>query len=663
MKKTLLHRSPIPDGDKAKGMDPTIGPWVRFRLGFAFVCVAGFYGFIGFRLVQLQVLGNATLESLAARQYQKIGSVAPFRLPIYDRNHEELAVSIPASSVFARPKLIRQKRRTAKVLAKVLGGSPAKWLNRLETPKPFVWLHRQLSAETAQQLSGLKLKGIFVEPENKRVYPTGALASQILGFTDIDGKGISGLELSLDGELLEKESRFAVSRDGKGNPSYIDKGYAKQIEERKGMFVTLDRRLQNLVEEELATATETAGAEAIFAVVMDPHTGEIFAMGQRPTFDPNRIRDSSPSTYSNRIISHLFEPGSTMKVLLAAEAIERKLMTRSTLVDCGDGKIVIGKETIHEAEANHRYSLLPLEKVIRFSSNVGAVRIAQTLGASGLRSAMDRFGLLSKTGINLPGEVAAGAKPKDFWIPIHLATAGFGQGISVTPLQMVASYAPFANGGFLVKPRILQGGGDSGKESRRVISPQTAEIMKEILISVTEEKGTGINARIQGIKVAGKTGTAQKYEAGVGYGGHKYFASFIGFLPADKPELLIGVMVDEPKRSYYGAQVAAPLFKRIAERALQILDRLPKREIVKTEIPMIKEEVEDFPLVLTEAGDGKWVMPELKGIAVREALWLLGKKMDRIKVTGNGYLESQSPKAGTIVDAETNISLHFSPAG
>ncbi len=664
---------PCPDAAEA------VGKWMRVRLGFLYVCLAAFFLFVAFRLVQLQVLVNPVLAALAQKQFQKVGKVAPYRQPIYDRNREELAVSIPASSVFARPKLIRSKRKVARALSKILGGAPSRWMARLDTRKSFVWIHRQLGAETAKRLAKLNLAGVFIESENKRIYPNGPLASQVLGFTDIDGNGLSGLELSLNKELLEKETRFPLPRDGKGNPSYIDTKYISAEEAKGGVYVTLDRRLQHAVEEELQRAMDETGARAAYAVVMDPFNGEIFALGQQPGFDPNFASQTPSAAFTNRLLSHLYEPGSIMKPIFAAEAIQDGIMTPETLVDCGQGKLVIGRDTIHEAEARDQFGIIPLEQVIRFSSNVGAVKVAQALGAKRLQGALDRFGLTARTGISLPGETTLQSKAAGFWkVPIQLATAGFGQGISVTPLQIVAAYAPFANGGYLVRPKILLRetlqGGNARMEAKRILTSKTIQAMRRILLSVTEEKGgTGVGVRLPGIRVAGKTGTAQKYEQGIGYGGGKYFSSFIGFLPAEQPELLVGVMVDEPKGKFFSAETAVPLFRRISERSLQILDKVPKQRILaaadgkKALLPLspatLTAAVASETAPMVDVSEGKWIMPDLKGVSVREALRSIGRYLGNVKVSGSGYLDSQAPKPGSVVGTESAVALHFSPTG
>jgi cell division protein FtsI (penicillin-binding protein 3) len=338
-----------------------------------------------------------------------------------------------------------------------------------------------------------------------------------------------------------------------------------------------------------------------------------------------------------------------------------------------------GRVHIHDAEKDHAPGIVPLEKVIKVSSNVGAAKVAAHLGAARVRATLDDFGLTSKTGISLPGEVASPPKPDRAWLPIFLATVGFGQGVSVTPLQMVTAYAPFANGGYRIHPRILlrEGNAPDRLERHRVLSPETVTQMKQILLGVTEKGGTGYSARIPNVAVAGKTGTAQKYEAGAGYASRKFMSSFIGFLPADKPELLIGVFVDEPQGAHTGAQVAAPVFKRIAERSLQILDRAPKRlisseDLAEPPIPMAPlDNSPERPLVnaapkeppMLQSTEEGFVLPDLKGLSMREALRLIGEKVENVKVSGSGYVESQEPKAGTVVRPGSRVALSFSPLG
>ncbi|MGE3760413.1 MAG: penicillin-binding protein, partial [Pseudobdellovibrionaceae bacterium] len=415
---------------------------------------------------------------------------------------------------------------------------------------------------------------------------------------------------------------------------------------------------------ELADAQKHSGAKALHAIVMDPFTGEIISMAQW---------SATPDSYGiNRNVSNLYEPGSFLKVLFAAEAIELGVLKPHSMIDCGLGKITVNGQVLGEAESDHRYGLLPLEKVIQFSSNVGAVRVAQALGDLRVRATLEKYSLTSKTEVQLPGEANSPMKSKHQWTPLLNATVGFGQGVSVTPLQMVAAMAPFANGGYWVRPKILKSEVGSTQaerqELRRVLSGETVRKMRKMLISVTEGKGgTGVRAKIPGFHVAGKTGTAQKYEAGVGYRSGKYFSSFVGFLPADNPQILVGVMVDEPKAPYYASETAAPLFKRIAERTIQVLDRVPTETMVADLEPLPKKKSkkaprEDAPQLIL-SGDGKIVMPNLKGLSLKETLQLVGKHLQDVKISGAGYLETQQPPPGTLVQPETPVELTFTPNG
>ncbi|NBT57743.1 penicillin-binding protein 2, partial [bacterium] len=554
--------------------------WLKVRLGLVSLSFFAFFTLVGFRLVQLQVLPNQDLYDLSKKQFTRTDKKAPFRLPIFDRNHEELAISVPVTSIYAHPKKLSSRKKTALLLSRVLGGQTSKWLQKLDAKKNFVWVQRQISDEKANELKKLKIPGIGIESENKRIYPNGTLAAHVLGYTDIDGNGLSGVELSLNQTLLQERERRKLSKDGKGNTSYFEKNQTRMEEPQAGISLTLDRRIQAMVEQELDKTKSETRAQSVMAVVMNPFNGEILAYAQRPGFDPNTPTQSPTDSQQNKIIQSLYEPGSTLKVLFAAEALEKQTLTSASVLDCGNGKIKVGNTVISESDKKHNHHSLSLEKVIAYSSNVGAVRVAQKVGAQGALDLLERFGLTRKTGVELSGETSGQKKNKEALTPLLVATMGFGQGISTTPLQLISAFSPFANGGFLVSPTILKSSTETDEKSfvkgERIISEETALEIKNMLLSVTEDpKGTGYLAKIPGVRVAGKTGTAQKYDPQTGYKNGKYYSSFIGFLPAENPQFLIGVMVDEPKSEYYASLVASPLFKRIAEHSLHILNRSP----------------------------------------------------------------------------------------
>lgn len=633
--------------------------WMKLRIGAVFFSFFIFLSLVIFRLVQLQVLPNSALSRLSKRQFVKTDQKAPFRIPIVDRNKQELALSVPVSSLYAHPNRIKSRKRTARALAKELGKSTSYWLKKLDPKKNFVWLERQAAEKKASRIKSLKLPGIGVESENKRIYPNGPLAAHVLGFTDIDGNGLSGLELSLNSLILQEKQRLKFSKDGKGNTSYIEKKKLDEVNDSEGIVLTLDRRIQSMVESEVERVRKETKAKAVMAVVMNPKNGEILALAQKPSFDPNHPSQSSTDTLRNKVVQSLYEPGSTLKVLFAADAIEKGLLTPNSEIDCGGGKIKIGKTTISESDKKHQHKRLTLEKVIAYSSNVGAVRVAQTLGVKGTKELVQRYGLDQKTGIELAAESFGQDKPSSEITPLILANMGFGQGISMTPLQLVTAFSPFANGGILVSPTLLREDDENhSTNGERIISEETAEMVKNILVAVTEdEKGTGYQAKISGIQVAGKTGTAQKFDPIQGYKSNKYYSSFVGFLPARDPQLLIGVMIDEPTSQYYASQIASPLFKSIAEQSLYILNRGPAQALSKSQStkPVAQKVLPHFK----ETAKGKWKLPDFTGLSLNEAMTILNKYIDKVEISGNGYVTSQFPQPDSLVDKNTPLKLQL----
>lgn len=634
--------------------------WMRLRMGLIYFSFFSFFGLVTFRLVQLQVLPNSALSKLSKRQFVKTNQKAPYRIPIVDRNHQELAVSIPVSSIYSHPHQLASRKKTARILAKELGKSTSYWLKRLDPKKSFVWLQRQISEEKAQKIKALKLRGIGVESENKRVYPNGKLASHVLGFTDIDGNGLAGIELSLNSLILQEKQRIKFSKDGRGNTSYIEKRKVDSTSETEGLVLTLDRRIQSMVESELDRVQSETKAKAVMAIVMHPKTGEIYSLAQRPAFNPSQPTKSAEDARQNKLIQSLYEPGSTLKVLFAAEALEKDLLKPESILDCGGGSIKIGKTTISESDQKHKHKSLSLRKVLTYSSNVGAVRVAQKIGVKGTKELIQRFGIRQRTGIELSAETSGQERPKSEITPLILANMGFGQGISMTPLQLVTAFSPFANGGFLISPTLLKEDEKSlTPHGERIISEETAELIKNMLVDVTEDpKGTGFQAKIPGIQVAGKTGTAQKFDSDKGYKSDKYYSSFVGFLPARDPQLLIGVMIDEPKSQYYASQIASPLFKTIAEQSLHILNQGPAQALVETPQKGNPPRERNIPK-FTQTSSGKWKLPDLKGLSLQEAVTLLNKYIEKVEISGNGYVFAQSLAPGSLIDRSSDLKIEL----
>jgi len=632
---------------------------LKLRLAVIYSCFFLFFVLIFLRLIQLQILNNPGLDELAKKQFNKTEKVSPYRLPIFDRNGEELAVSIPSVSIFARPKLIKDKYKSAIILSRITGEDYGKIISKLNSDKNFVWISRQIDKTKSAKITKLKkLRGIYTVLEHKRVYPNGQLAAHILGFTDIDGNGISGIELSLNKELLSKPLVILSTKDGKGKPSYI-KNNLELWKNKPGISLTIDKRIQFGVEEEIEIAKKELDAESIFAIIMNPINGQILAMAITPTFDPNFPNKFPLHLHVNKIISHLFEPGSVMKVFFIAEGIEEGLITPNSSIDCGKGRLKIGRKVFTEAEKSHSFNFLSVKNVIKHSSNIGAINIVRELGADKISSVLQKFGFTQKTEIELPGETMANIKPESYWTKIHMATSAFGQGISVTPLQLISAYTPFANGGFWVRPQLIRSSTENRLNVKRIISKQTALEIRKILMSVVEEDGgTGSKARIKKIKVGGKTGTAQKYIQGEGYRSKKYFSSFIGFFPADAPKLLMAVMINEPKKKYYASETAAPLFRKIAERILQYTDINENYLLTNNSKADIQTKKETPTISKTE--DNKVILPNLKGLSLKAAIDLLSPFGIEVNAKGSGYIVNQEPIPGSIIALEKRINVTLS---
>jgi cell division protein FtsI (penicillin-binding protein 3) len=446
--------------------------------------------------------------------------------------------------------------------------------------RDFVWLARKMDSKSSLEVRKLRdesgYRALRFLTESKRYYPMRQTASHILGFTNIDNKGISGIELMYNEYLEGAATSVSVGTDARGNRLTSD---IKEAISGNNILLTIDEGIQYIVERELTTAMEKWKAKASVAIVMNPMTGEILAMANNPAYDPNLAGDYRVDARRNRAITDLFEPGSTMKAVLAAAVIEEGVVGLDDEFDASKGFIAVGGKAIWDV---HKNEIMNFQEVIQRSSNVGAVQIGQKLGAEKYYSYIKKFGFGEKTGIDFPGEVRGILRETDQWSGTSLAALSIGQEIGVTPLQILRAYAVIANGGVLVKPYIVSDiispAGEVIKKvsptmERRVISRATSETVKEILKTVVETGGTARKANIKGNLVAGKTGTAQIYDQETGrYSRKKHVSSFVGFAPADNPELAVIVVIYEPEGSSYGGVVAAPVFKNIVEHTFAYMD-------------------------------------------------------------------------------------------
>jgi cell division protein FtsI (penicillin-binding protein 3) len=467
---------------------------------------------------------------------------------------------------------------------------PARELKaKLTARKPFVWLKRQATPKETEAVRKLRLPGIEFVTETNRFYPNRSLAAQVIGFTGMDGKGLEGIEFFYDSQLQGNDASVKILRDAFGNgfqaehPEGVDTS-------GKNLVLTLDQTVQFITETALVDIVEKQKALSGMAVVMEPSTGAILALAQAPTFNPNAWDDFKKPLWRNRVITDPFEPGSTLKVFSAAAALELADLSPRTTFNCENGIYHIGHNTIHDV---HRYGTLSLQEIIKFSSNIGAAKIGERVGAEKLHSMLHGFGFGQKTGIDSPGETSGLLMPYAAWTPIDAAAITFGHGISVSAIQLISAFAAIANDGVLMKPYLVQAVTDKQgqilqrfepQEVRRVISHETAQTLTEILQSVVMPGGTGVQAALEGYTAAGKTGTARKLDESGRYTEERHVASFIGFAPVEKPQIAILVVIDEPKKDTYGGVVAAPVFKRIAQSVLNYLTVPPDKGTEKLRV-------------------------------------------------------------------------------
>ena len=520
-------------------------------------------GIVIVRLLWVQVVEAPRYSALATSQRMKDMELAARRGTIYDREGEPLAVSVDARTVYAAPNTVKDKQGTATALASVLGGDPEDYVTKLSRDSGFVYIARKVDMDTARSLEALKLEGVGFLDDSRRMYPSGELACQVLGFVGLDGTGLAGIEKRYNEVLGGRPGVLLGERDPYGRP--IPGGVQKSIDAVDGhdIVLTIDKDIQYHAQVELAAAVKKWAAKSGSVVVMNPQTGEIYAMASTPGYNPNDFSKADPTAFRNRPIADAYEPGSTIKSLTAAAVIDKGLFTPDSKLQLPPTLKVAGR-TIHESHPRGAVNW-SLTDIVTHSSNVGAVKLGMRLGKKGLYDYFSKFGLTETTGVDFPGEARGWLPQPSQWSDSSIANIPFGQGVSSTPLQLARAMGAIANDGVLVTPHFLL---DVPQEPdfkivwprHRAISSDAASQTTGVLQRVVTE-GTGGEAAVAGYAVAGKTGTAQvALPGGRGYAKGTYIASFIGYLPADNAQVLIAVKLDEPRNAIYGGTVAAPLF-------------------------------------------------------------------------------------------------------
>lgn len=551
-------------------------PYRGRRIVVACVLGAGFM-LVLVRLVNLQVLQAAELTARADRQHQKTVMLEGARGTIYDRNSKVLAKNMDVPSVFGVPASLGNPGQTAKNLSSILHVKATEIEKKLKQEKHFVWLARKLEPEQGRRLERLPLDGVGVVMEGRRFYPKGPLLSHVLGFAGMDDRGLEGLELRYE-QYLRGEKRAVVLQLDALRRAVFPKGLNDEgAAAGHSLTLTVDEVIQYIAEKELDEAVGRSNAKSGTVIVMDPKTGGVLAMAVSPRFDPNAVAALAPDRWRNRALTDTYEPGSTMKTVIAAAALEEKVMTPGSMIYGENGQMAIASTVIHDHE---KMGWMSFAQMIQKSSNIGAAKVGMALGEWRVFDYLKEFGFGDKTGIDLPGETAGLLRGPKQWGKRSLASISMGQEIGVTALQMVTAVSAIANGGVLMKPymvsEIRNAKGQLVAQTmpqarRRVVSADTARTLTTLLEGVVTN-GTGGKAAIPGYRVAGKTGTAQKIDPRTGaYSSQLLVGSFLGYVPAEDPRFAMIVVIDEPRGEGWGGVVAAPVFRRIGEQVLNYL--------------------------------------------------------------------------------------------
>jgi len=675
--------------------------------GLALLWVTAVFG----RLTYLQLFRHAEYMARAQRQQQRTIEITPRRGAIYDRNKTPLAMSIPVDSAFAVPAELADEDLAARLLSGIVNVPLDVLETRFQSSRSFVWIARKLPPEKAEAINQLNLKGVYLQKENQRFYPKRDLAAHVVGFVDLDEKGQAGIEYELDKQIRGQSEKIVVMADAKQR--WFDGEDAKR-ERGADVYLTLDEKIQYIAERELALAIAQTRALAGTVIVMNPNNGEILAMANWPKFNPNKPGESSGEARMNRAVSAMYEPGSTFKVITLAAALNEGITRPEEVFDCENGRVYVAGHRIRDHKP---FGLLSVSQILAQSSDVGAIKIALRLQAPKFYDYIRAFGFGEHTGIELPWESGGSLMPVRSWHSYMIGPISMGQGVGVTPVQLVTAISAIANGGMLYKPKIvteLRRGDrviatDADAEStepRQVIRPETAATMRQLLEGVVLN-GTGKKAHLDGWTAAGKTGSAQKIDPNTGrYSPTQLIASFTGFAPINDPAVTILVSLDSPVGLHEGGEVAAPVFKRIAEQVLAYLD-VPRDvplnpKLVETaymkQASADPTSLEDFTAVdfsgqpdpmptesqpagvdsranrhgqdkvkaLTVAVDqgGDIEVPDFAGKTMREVTDICLKLRLEPVLVGSGLALEQTPAVGAKLRSGTKVTVSFgAPAG
>ena len=658
------------------------------------------------RVTYLQLFRHGDYMARAMRQQRRSIEITPKRGIIYDRNMRPLAMSVPVQSAFAVPVEVKDTGMAARLLSNALGMPAEDIREKLESGSSFVWLKRKLEPAKSEAVQSLNLKGIYLQEENQRYYPKRELAAHVVGFVDVDEKGLGGIEHEYDELIRGKSEKIIVMADARQR--WFDGGEA-QRERGANVVLTLDEKIQYIAEKELAAVIAATHAPGGSVIVQDPNSGAILALANWPKFNPNAAVNVPTEARKNRAISDIYEPGSTFKLITLAAAFDQGLIRADEVFDCENGAIRVEGHLIHD---HKKYGMLTVADILANSSDVGAIKIALRLGSPRFYDYIRAFGFGTPTGVDLPGESRGLLRRLEHWGSYSIASVSMGQEVGVTPLQMVTAVSAVANGGYLYKPHLTQEMKrgeqvlplEATTDPRRVIRPETAATLRRLMEGVVIH-GTGTKARLDGWTAAGKTGTAQKIDPNTGrYSHSNVIASFTGFAPINNPAVTILVSIDSPAGfPHDGGSVAAPIFKRIAEQVLPYLDvprdvpsspRLvqtayrkksaqdeesslddltpvdfnaqPEAEEQPSKVEEVKAQPAKLPEVMMSADEGgDIVVPDFAGKTMRDVSEMCMRlRLDPVLV-GSRVAIQQVPAAGAKVRRGTKVTVEFgdAPAG
>lgn len=656
------------------------------------------------RIFQLQVFQYRFFAEQARRQQERTVEVTPARGVIYDRNHHPLAMSVEVESIYADPSEMGDPKPPARLLSTVLDMDRAELERKLSATNSFAWIKRKVTAKEADRVRQMNLKGVYFQKENKRFYPKRELAAHVLGYVGMDGEGLAGVEMKYDDLIRGVPGKLLIERDARSR-RYSSKGNEPQP--GHDVVLTIDESIQFIAERELDTVMDLSRAKSGTVIVQDPHTGEILAMANRPTFNPNRYTESNAESHRNTAIAGIYEPGSTFKIVTVAGAIEAGLTEPEEKIDCQMGSINVAGHTIHD---HMRFGVLTVSETFQKSSDVCSIKLALRMGNDKFYQYIRAFGFGEPTGIELPGEARGLTRPPERWWKASIGAIAMGQEIGVTPLQIITAASTVANQGMRVRPSILMDDpanhevqlrlaslSNAGKQPQsdaaasgmhRVISPATAIKMQEMMAE-TVRQGTGKSAAPKGYSAGGKTGTAQKLDpATKTYSRNEYIASFAGFTPIDDPMFTILVVLDSPKGRYHGGDIAAPVFGRIAEQILAYrnlpgtavasplnrkAEQLHRQNIARSEVEQFNEVAPAGPLHPAgavqnveyevpepgSAAEPSMITPNFLGSTVRAVTAQAVTRNLKVQLIGSGVAFEQFPPPGATIPEDTVITVKF----